>query len=83
MDHYPPTPPGFTVKDWVAYINSYIDVRARQLYEKLKGKYQQKIDDTDGIVHQFLLLEDQATHKVKRLWIENDNLFTEDCDDDV
>ena len=32
-----PLPPGMTVADWTAYINSYIDVRARQLYDKLKG----------------------------------------------
>ena len=32
-----PIPPGMSVKDWTDYINSYIDVRARQIYDKLKG----------------------------------------------
>ena len=31
-----PIPPGMTVQDWMTYINSYIDLRARQLYDKLK-----------------------------------------------
>ena len=31
-----PIPPGMTVQDWLTYINSYIDLRARQLYDKLK-----------------------------------------------
>ena len=31
-----PIPPGMSVKDWTDYINSYIDVRARQIYDKLK-----------------------------------------------
>ena len=77
MDHHPPTPPGFTVKDWVAYINSYIDVRARQLYDKLKGLYTQQVD-SDSIVHDYILLKDQVTGEVKRLFIANDNVFTED-----
>ena len=29
-------PPGINMQDWINYINSYIDVRARQMYEKLK-----------------------------------------------
>ena len=78
MDYYPPAPPGFTVKDWVAYINSYVDVRARQLYDKLKGLYSQKVEENDNVVHQYVLLQDQATGKTKKLWIENDNLFTDD-----
>lgn len=32
-----PIPPGMSVKDWTDYINSYIDVRARQIYDKLKN----------------------------------------------
>ena len=36
----PPPPPGMSMTDWIAYINSYIDVRARQLYDKLKKLYE-------------------------------------------
>ena len=78
MDCFPPAPPGFTVKDWVAYINSYIDVRARQLYDKLKGLYSQQIDDATKVVHDYVLLKDQATGQIKKLYISNDNLFTDD-----
>ena len=35
--HPPAPPPGIHVSDWIAYINSYIDARARQIYEKVKG----------------------------------------------
>lgn len=36
----PPPPPSFagmTMQEWMNYINQYIDVRARQIYDKLKG----------------------------------------------
>ena len=34
---YPmPIPPGISTQDWIQYINTYIDVRARQIYDKLK-----------------------------------------------
>ena len=78
MECFPPTPPGFTVKDWVAYINSYIDVRARQLYDKLKGMYNQKIDENDGVEHNYVLLKDQKTGEIKKLFISGDILYTED-----
>ena len=32
----PAPPPGISMQDWMNYINAYIDVRARQMYEKLK-----------------------------------------------
>lgn len=31
-----PIPPGISTHDWIQYINSYIDIRARQIYDKLK-----------------------------------------------
>jgi hypothetical protein len=39
--HPPAPPPGIHVSDWIAYINSYIDARARQIYEKVKGLVQE------------------------------------------
>lgn len=41
MPPLPPPPPGISMADWISYINSYIDVRARQLYDKLKSLVQQ------------------------------------------
>lgn len=32
----PVVPPGFTVKSWVQYINSYIDMRVKGLIDKLE-----------------------------------------------
>ena len=39
---YPPMPPpipGVTMKDLIQYVNSYIDVRAKQIYEKIKEQW--------------------------------------------
>ena len=55
-----PIPPGMTVADWTNYINSYIDVRARQLYDKLKDK---------DVVKDFILLKDQKDDKVYEVYI--------------
>ncbi len=63
---HPPHPPhhcipaGMTVRDWINYINSYIDVRARQLYDKLKDK---------DVVKDFILLKDQKDDKVYEVYI--------------
>ena len=35
--HHCPTHGGVTTGDWMQYINTYMDVRARQIYDKLKG----------------------------------------------
>lgn len=32
------TPNHITTQDWMQYINTYIDLRARQIYDKLKGQ---------------------------------------------
>lgn len=45
-----PLPPGMTMQDWMAYINSYIDVRARQLYDRLKDIKESTIDAFNFIV---------------------------------
>lgn len=64
-----PVPPGMTVQDWTTYINSYIDLRARQLYDKLKDLYSSSggviVDNTER-AHQYILLKDENgdTHKV-------------------
>lgn len=74
----PPPPPGISTTDWIAYINSYIDVRARQLYDKLKSLYQQKIEENDEKVHQFILFADNAdpSHPVKQMYVSGDTLYT-------
>ena len=55
---YPPMPPpipGVTMKDLIQYVNSYIDVRAKQIYEKIK-EHQGGIDKQeiiDAVIAQF------------------------------
>lgn len=36
---FPPPPPGVTVQDLMTYINQYVDVRAKQIYNKLIEKF--------------------------------------------
>jgi hypothetical protein len=74
----PAPPPGISTSDWIAYINSYIDVRARQLYDKLKGLYQQVVSDSDdNTIHNHILLRDLTTGETKKVYISNDELFSE------
>lgn len=74
----PPAPPGISTTDWIAYINSYIDVRARQLYDKLKSLYNQQIENNDDVVHEHILLKDHTTNGAKKLFISGDSIFTDD-----
>ena len=75
----PPPPPGISMTDWIAYINSYIDVRARQLYDKLKGLYNAKIEETDDLVHDHICFRDPySSTGVRKMYINNDTLFTEE-----
>ena len=75
--HHPPfhgaIPPGMTVEDWTTYINSYIDVRARQLYDKLKDLYSSGgvVVDTTERAHNFILLKDEIDGTVHRITIRN------------
>lgn len=73
----PPPPPGISMTDWIAYINSYIDVRARQLYDKLKELYNKKIEDDDDKVHDYILLRDYAGNAIMKLFISGDEIYTE------
>lgn len=69
---YPPMPPpipGVTMKDLIQYVNSYIDVRAKQIYEKIK-EHQGGIDKQeiiDAVIAQF---RDEIGNEVQR-YIEN------------
>ena len=56
------------------YINSYIDVRARQLYDKLKELYS-KHDETN--VRDYILLKGKDDGKTYKVYIENGILHTE------
>ena len=66
----PPIPPGFAVRDWLAYINSYVDVRARQLYDKLK-KLISDIDKKDNVARDAIFLRDTTTQIVYKVYMEN------------
>lgn len=62
LPHFPikapfPIPPGMNVQDWTLYINSYIDVRARQLYDKLKKLMQQQ-QTADNVPHDAVFFRD-------------------------
>ena len=69
---YPPMPPpvpGVTMKDLIQYVNSYIDVRAKQIYEKIK-EHQGGIDKQeiiDAVIAQF---RNEIGNEVQR-YIEN------------
>lgn len=67
-----------SMTDWIAYINSYIDVRARQLYDKLKGLYEGQVDSSDNTVHNYILLRDKGTGDIRRVFIHNDVICTDD-----
>ena len=51
------TPGHITTGDWMQYINAYMDVRARQIYEKLKGMI--GTGGSDNITGDYLILKDQ------------------------
>lgn len=74
----PPPPPGMSMTDWIAYINSYIDVRARQLYDKLKKLYESQVESSDNTVHDYILLRDKGTGDIRRVFIHNDVICTDD-----
>lgn len=40
----PIPPPNVAIDDILEYVNKYVDVRAKQLYDKLKEKIQKQID---------------------------------------
>ena len=69
---YPPMPPpipGVTMKDLIQYVNSYIDVRAKQIYEKIK-EHQGGIDKQEIIDAVIVQFRDEIGNEVKR-YIEN------------
>jgi hypothetical protein len=76
----PPCPPGMSMTDWIAYINSYIDVRARQLYDKLKDLY------TGGSISEDAIrdaLNDHIFDKIRvRGGSSNDTVYVVDLDDE-
>ena len=69
-----PIPPGLTVQDWMMYINSYIDVRARQLYDKLKELYSKQ----DEKAKDYVLLKDVETEKIYKVYVKNAELETDE-----
>ena len=63
----------------MTYINSYIDVRARQLYDKLKELYSTVNGISDDTVHEYVLLRDQIDRgKVYKLYMYNGSICTEE-----
>ena len=66
----PPIPPGMNVRDWLAYINSYVDVRARQLYDKLK-KLISDIGTKDNVPRDAIFLRDVSTSQVYKVYMQN------------
>ena len=68
-----PIPPGMTMQDWMSYINSYIDVRARQLYDKLKSLISASDQEQEK---DYILLKDWTTHAIHRLYIDNGIIYT-------
>jgi hypothetical protein len=73
-----PVPPGMTVQDWMTYINSYIDVRARQLYDKLKSLYSQQLGNSDDDIHNYILFRDQGNNKIYKLFMYNGSVHTDE-----
>ena len=71
----PPMPPGFSVRDWLAYINSYVDVRARQLYDKLK-KLVLDGDWKDKVVKKSIFLSDTTDGNVYKVYMQNGTLMS-------
>lgn len=64
-------PPGFTVNDWTQYINTFIDVRIRGLYQKLL-----KCLPTERTN---VLLKDQADPtRIYKMFIQNGAICTEE-----
>lgn len=73
-----PIPPGMTVADWTNYINSYIDVRARQLYEKLKKLISEGSVPGEGETSEpktYILLKDiNNPNDIYKVYIQDGNL---------
>jgi len=69
-----PIPPSMTVKDWMEYINSYIDVRARQIYDKLKKLIPGGGSSSEVWPKDFILLRDISTNQVYEVYMENGSL---------
>ena len=76
-----PIPPGIHTQDWLSYINSYIDVRARQMYEKLKEQLNKPSTppSVDNPIRDYVLLKEKYTNKVYMVWIEDGVLHTGFC----
>ena len=70
-----PIPPGMTVHDWVQYINNYVDVRARQIYNKLKDELD--IGSTEK-VHNKLLLKDINNGKTYEVFMKDGILCSDE-----
>ena len=73
-----PIPPGLTVQDWMMYINSYIDVRARQLYDKLRDLYTKQ----DEKAKDYVLLKGVDDGKTYKVYIEEGELQSEEYEPD-
>ena len=67
-------PPGMTVADWTNYINSYVDVRARQLYEKLKKIIPEGGGSSGGVNNYILLRDVSKPNDVYEVYIQDGNL---------
>lgn len=88
----PPPPPhvcpthGFlSPNDWMRYINQYIDVRARQIYDKLKAlikKQETPVDDSEKTFDR-ILLRDEVDGKVYMLTTRNGVLCTRQISETV
>ena len=70
-----PIPQGMTVKDWTEYINSYIDVRARQIYDKLKNQLPSGGGGSGP--YNEIELRDIETGEIYKLYISDGTLYTD------
>ena len=69
------TPCHITTGDWIQYINAYMDVRARQIYDKLKGM----IGTNDNITGDYLILKDQNNpNKKYKVFIVDGTICSEE-----
>lgn len=65
------------MQDWINYINSYIDVRARQMYEKLKGLVVNPPTPVDNPVKDYILLRDKTNSEVHVLFIKDGSVHSQ------
>lgn len=71
------TPGHITTGDWMQYINAYMDVRARQIYEKLKGMI--GTGGSDNITGDYLILKDQNNpNKKYKVFIVDGTICSEE-----